>query len=110
MVLHLHGEGFAGGIEARPFGHCPTDKDASNFQAEIVVEVRGIMALHAEEAAASFRLGFDPAGSGLGGFVEVAFARIVCEASVPGRHDAIVSKWAEELEGSPAGFEPDSKK
>ena len=57
---------FSAGIERRAFGNGPGFQRAVDFQAEIVVQMRGVVALDAELQRAAMRgFGVDGAGSGV---------------------------------------------
>src|SRR3569833_834367 len=45
MILNVHGQPFVGGIEARPFRYRPALERAAEFEAEVVVQTAGEMAL-----------------------------------------------------------------
>jgi hypothetical protein len=48
MVLDVDGQALLAGIEARPLGHGPAPQHAFHLQPEVVVQARGVMALHHE--------------------------------------------------------------
>ena len=48
MIFHVSREVLGAGIEGRPFGNGPRFQHAVDFEAEVVVQAGGIMALHAE--------------------------------------------------------------
>ena len=51
MILHHHGQPLFGRIERRALGNGPRFQRAVDFQAQIVVQMSGVMALDAELTA-----------------------------------------------------------
>ena len=63
MILHHHGQPLRSRIERRAFGNRPGLQDAVDFQAQVVMQVRGVVPLDAELQ----RAGSDLASGLLGG-------------------------------------------
>ena len=77
VVLDLHGQPLRGRVERRLLRHGPALEDAVGFQAEVVVEVRGVVLLDDEDREAGVRLG--ALALGLSGFGEVAPGLVLVE-------------------------------
>ena len=66
VILHHHGEALFGGIERGAFGNGPRFQRAVDFQAEIVMQMGGVMALDAKLSARRMvTCACDGAGSGV---------------------------------------------
>ena len=66
MVFDLHRQALVGGIEIRAFGHGPALEHAVQLQAEVVMEVRGIVLLDDKRQLAPPDFGARlPRGSGV---------------------------------------------
>ncbi|MCY1399721.1 hypothetical protein D9M71_147840 [compost metagenome] len=77
MILHLDRQAPDAGVETRPLGHRPALQRAAQFQAEVVVQVAGVVLLDHEGE----RFLPPPAAprTGLGSAAEVALARVFVE-------------------------------
>ena len=50
MIFHLHRETLVGGIDARPFRHCPAFHDTVELEAQVEVEIpRRVLLYHEPE-------------------------------------------------------------
>jgi len=79
VVLHLHGECFARRVQTRPLRYSPTHQHAIHFQPEIVVQMGGIMPLHAIESAAAAVLSRRFARRRFRSLFEIAFTSVLFE-------------------------------
>ncbi|MNP00840.1 hypothetical protein D3C76_926370 [compost metagenome] len=75
VVLHVHGQAAHLGVQRRPFGDGPAFQRAIELQAEVVVQVAGIVLLDAELQRVG-PLATAALAAGLGRGIEVALARI----------------------------------
>jgi len=84
MVLDLDGEPPVRRIEARPLRNGPTLEDAAGFQAQIVVQVAGVVFLNDIYAVrARGRCGHPIRPGGLGGYREVALGMVAAQTGAP---------------------------
>ncbi len=51
MIFDVGGQVLHAGIERRPLGDGPGFQYAIDFQAEVIVQARGVVALHAKDGA-----------------------------------------------------------
>jgi hypothetical protein len=74
MIFDHGGKAFDGGVQGGAFGNGPGFEGAGDFEAKVVVEAGGAMALDAKAVAGS---GIAFTRRGFGCFVEAAFAAVV---------------------------------
>src|SRR3954454_9059748 len=79
MIFDFHRESLSRWIEACPLRDRPAHKNAPYFQAEVVVETRGIVTLYAKKAAPCRTLSFVFRRPGLGSLVKFSFLRVFFE-------------------------------
>lgn len=75
VVLYVHGQAAHLRVQRGPFGDCPAFQRAIELQAEVVVQVTGVMLLDAELQRMG-PLAMAALAAGLGRGVEVALARV----------------------------------